>query len=107
MKESERSPPPFAAVMNRRPEKIGGMLVHSGIRKLMMVQKFQTCRPIAHEAVRKSGEPFKHPVTLVAAFVRFFVLQLVIDVERPNEPVLKPILLEQNFQFQLRLLVPN
>src|SRR6266480_2010748 len=42
VKESERGPPAFAAIVNRRPEKVSRMLVHGGIGKFVMVPKFQT-----------------------------------------------------------------
>src|SRR4029450_6910695 len=59
------------------------------------------------EAVRQSGEPFEHAVALVAAFGGFFEFKLVIDVQRPDEPVLQPVFLEDNFPLELRFLVTN
>lgn len=43
MKKSEAGPPPFATIMNRRPDKVRRMLVHGGVGKFMMIPKFQTC----------------------------------------------------------------
>src|SRR5215468_4307661 len=49
MKESQSGPPVFASVMNGWPKKVCRMLMDSGVSKFVMVPKFQTRRPIAHE----------------------------------------------------------
>ena len=77
MKEPQSRPPPFATIMNRRSQEVGGMLMDSGIGKFVMIPKFQTCRPIA---LRKPGEPLEHAVALVAATVLPFEFEFVIDV---------------------------
>ena len=40
MKKPQRGEPALAFIMNRRPDKICRVLVHSGIGKFMMVPKF-------------------------------------------------------------------
>src|SRR5215211_4962324 len=40
-KKTDAGPPALASIMNRRPDKVRRVLVHSGIGKFMMVPKFK------------------------------------------------------------------
>src|ERR671918_2525603 len=73
----------------------------------MMVPKFQASRPIADEAIRNSREPLEHTVAFPLALFFLLEFEFVIDVQCPNESVLKPVFLQKNLPFQLGLLVAD
>jgi hypothetical protein len=106
-KKTYGGPPTLASVMNRWADKVRRVLVHGGIGKLMVVPEFQSAGPVAYKTARKSGEPFEHAIAFPFAFLFVLELEFVIDVQRPNEPIFEPVLLQKNFPFQLRFLIAN